>query len=84
LTQDWKDSLKGESLDSFLAWLGEHRQVATEEAVKAPTWELVLEARGRVKQMEDLIADVTAEEREAQAYADYQQRAGTQGPVRRG
>ena len=41
---------------------------------QAPTWERVLEARGRVKQMEDLISQVMAEEREAIAYADFRSR----------
>ena len=72
----WKDSLKRDSADwdDFLAFLQGLKEQVQGMEHQAPTWERVLEARGRVKQMEDLISQVMAEEREAIAYADFRSR----------
>ena len=72
----WKDSLKRDSadLEEFLVFLQGLKEQAQAMEHQAPTWERVLEARGRVKQMEDLISQVMAEEREARVYEDFRSR----------
>lgn len=74
----WVDFIRADSelRDSFLDDLRRLKEAALAEMERAPSWEGVLEARGRKRAIDDLERLVTAQEEEERAHAIYRQAAG--------